>query len=293
MKKEIIKKIEESIKALMETELEVGSFEVPKNDGSVQRGVTIREPGLRFPAFFYLDEALEGIEDVEKAARDLAKEILDVYQCDMGRFLDIEGKLSKESVLENVVCQLINTDRNEELLRRLVHKEFLDLSIIYKVLMINNGSGRCSFTVNHELCDMYGISEEELDRAARKNTKARGFCVRPLVEIVSELMNLPFGAVMDGCVPLFAITSKDLINGAAAMLYKERFDELAKKLESDLYVLPSSVQEVIVMPADGNDPSALKSIVAEVNANVVGEEEFLSGSVYKYNAAAGIFSIEE
>jgi hypothetical protein len=41
------------------------------------------------------------------------------------------------------------------------------------------------------------------------------------------------------------ISNEKGINGAASMLYENELHELAESLESDLYILPSSVHEVI------------------------------------------------
>lgn len=45
---------------------------------------------------------------------------------------------------------------------------------------------------------------------------------------------------------MWVISNEKGINGAASMLYENELHELAESLESDLYILPSSVHEVIV-----------------------------------------------
>ena len=49
---------------------------------------------------------------------------------------------------------------------------------------------------------------------------------------------------------MWVISNEKGINGAASMLYENELHELAESLESDLYILPSSVHEVIAVSSD-------------------------------------------
>ena len=62
-----------------------------------------------------------------------------------------------------------------------------------------------------------------------------------------------------------------------------------EKLGNDFYVLPSSVHECLVVPADKKfDASDLTRMVREVNATEVLPEERLSNRVYRYTVSEGI-----
>ena len=55
----------------------------------------------------------------------------------------------------------------------------------------------------------------------------------------------------------------------------------------NLYILPSSVHETIILPGGGNlDKEALKSMVIDVNLTQVAQDEVLSNEVYVYNLAS-------
>ena len=75
------------------------------------------------------------------------------------------------------------------------------------------------------------------------------------------------------------------------MLYEEYFLELAGMIKGDLYIMPSSIHEVIAIPAVGSDPDELRRIVTEVNMDVVPEDEVLGESVYRYNFEKGKLEI--
>ena len=60
------------------------------------------------------------------------------------------------------------------------------------------------------------------------------------------------------------------------MLYENELHELAESLESYLYILPSSVHEVIAVSSDMGSPEMLAQMVVEVNMQEVSLDERLS-----------------
>ena len=82
---------------------------------------------------------------------------------------------------------------------------------------------------------------------------------------------------------MWVISNEKGINGAASMLYENELHELAENLESDLYILPSSVHEVLAVSTELTDPEELAQMVAEVNMQKVALEERLSNQVYHYD----------
>ena len=79
------------------------------------------------------------------------------------------------------------------------------------------------------------------------------------------------------------ISNEKGINGAASMLYENELHELAESFESDLYILPSSVHEVIAVSSDMGSPEMLAQMVVEVNMQEVSLDERLSNQVYHYD----------
>ena len=67
---------------------------------------------------------------------------------------------------------------------------------------------------------------------------------------------------------------------------------IARKLNSDVLILPSSVHETIVLPSSGNlelDYSFIE-MVKEVNMTTLASEEILSDNVYYYNVKEDSFA---
>ena len=64
-----------------------------------------------------------------------------------------------------LIAQVINTERNEEFLAKIPHRNLLDLSIIYRIELSNGMSA----VVNHDMRRLFGETEEDLFKIAKKN----------------------------------------------------------------------------------------------------------------------------
>ena len=80
------------------------------------------------------------------------------------------------------------------------------------------------------------------------------------------------------------LTNESKLNGAACILYENVLYDFAQKLGADLYILPSSVHEVILLPKLSMfEKDELVNMVKEVNTEGVAADEVLSDHVYEYN----------
>lgn len=90
---------------------------------------------------------------------------------------------------------------------------------------------------------------------------------------------------------MYVLTNTEKLYGASAILYPNILSYFAKRLKADLYLLPSSIHEVLLLP---NCPdinlSELNCIVQEVNQSHVQKEEILSDHAYLFKQDAGLFT---
>lgn len=192
----------------------------------------------------------------------------------------LHEKLDLDNAKENIIFQLINTKKNENLLSKVPHRQFLDLSIIYRWIVNEDEKGISSALIHDSLAKDLGMSEEELFELALVNTK------RIMTPVIRTLYEVLFGAKMFGEIladkQFYIISNQKNINGAGSILYEEKLHEVAEKIGTDLYILPSSVHEVIAVSAELGSPEALSEMVREINGTQVAEEERLSDHVYIY-----------
>lgn len=193
---------------------------------------------------------------------------------------------------EHIVFQLINAEQNTALLEKVPHRNFHDLAIIYRWIMEIPDDGITSAIVTDRIAKNLGFDEVQLYKLAVSNTK-RLFppTIKPIGTVLSELFlkdgtlsdmadNL-FGTFSEN--PMYVISNDRGINGAITMLYEEQLHYLAKQLDDSLYILPSSVHEVIAIPKASNDPEVLAEMVTEINTTQLHFSERLSNQIYYYD----------
>ena len=201
--------------------------------------------------------------------------------------------LDMNTAKDNIIFQLVNTMQNEDMLKNLPHREFQDLSIIYRWVVGVDQKGFSSTVINNNLAKSLGMGEEELFKAAAENTRR---ILPPVVQSMNEVIMEMFMA--DGMpkelaeqmigeqVPemtMWVISNERKIDGAASMLYEDKLHNLAEKVGTDLYILPSSVHEVIAVSVEMGEPEELARMVSEVNMDQVDLSERLSNQVYHYD----------
>lgn len=192
----------------------------------------------------------------------------------MSYIKQVTSKVNLENPQENLILLLVNTEENKELLAHVPHRSFMDLSIIYRLMVELPDYSFNSAIVTDDLAKSFDLSEDQLYEIARENTPKM----------------LP-GIWEDISDDFYFLTNSFRTFGAAAMLYDGLLAKLAEILDSDLYILPSSIHEVLVLPDHIKSARELRAIVAEANTAVVKKNEVLSDKVYLYERTSGQISL--
>ena len=82
--------------------------------------------------------------------------------------------------------------------------------------------------------------------------------------------------------------------GACAVLYQEELSKIADKLNSDFYIIPSSIHEMLIISANSsisNDEEYLKYMICDTNKEAVSLDEILSDNLYFYNRSTKSITI--
>ncbi|MFI3202430.1 MAG: DUF5688 family protein [Eubacteriales bacterium] len=184
-------------------------------------------------------------------------------------------------------CKVIPLSGNEVYLSKVPYMEYLDLAIVY--VRVLEKTGEENFTTRLITTGdrkAWGISLEELDAVARENTirdeKGR---LRTMKEAMSELVgeeHVPYEETF-----LYVIQTKRKQFSASSLLDLELLKEIGEYFGKDYYVLPSSVQELIVLPvSDDVDVEELRNLVIRVNQVQVSMKDQLGNTVYRYDVIA-------
>ena len=204
---------------------------------------------------------------------------------------DLFGKISND----RLTLRLVNYERNKERLKNTVYKTIGDLAIELRVIIEYAGDGYASTNVTDGILDSMGLSEEEAIQIAINNGK-KDVTLQDMLSLLLD-MGIDTGVDVDDVdyleAPMYVLSNKRKLNGAVAMLYSEYLDKVCDKFGSDnVYIIPSSVHEVIVVNAKDIKPSDINNMIAEVNDTTVSPDEILSYNLYKYTKG-GLLQIAE
>ena len=205
---------------------------------------------------------------------------------------DVKKLLDYEKAGEQIILGLVNTGQNREMLRDMPHREFNDLSIVYRWLLEPQKEGNYSIPVNDAVAEQLGMDEEALYTAAVENTRhLLPPAIKGMSEVLREVMineGMPeeMADMFAGPAPevdvMYVISNSSRTHGAACILYDEVLQEMAGIIGNDIYILPSSIHEVIAVAAD-RDPYAYAEMVNDINMTQVDIEERLSNQIYHYD----------
>lgn len=289
--------VEKNIKDYLPENFKDAQVEVTKitKVNRTKEALTIRpDKDTKIAPNFYLEDMYEHYrecDDLDEVLGRLADEY--IKHTDNCKNMVVPD-LTKEYVEDNVIMVMINTESNKDLLQNVPHREINDCSVIYRIVVSMDSNGIASTIVDHRIADDSGMTEQELFASAVENTKRiLPAKIQPMTSIIMEVMvgeGMPreiaesmIADINPGDEMMWVISNDIGVNGAVNMLYDENLHELAEKLNDDLYVLPSSIHEVICVPASMGEPEELADMVQEVNMTTVRLEERLSNQVYHYD----------
>ena len=202
----------------------------------------------------------------------------------------LEQEVLKKIAKKSLFVKLVNTERNESLVEQSISKEFLDLSAVVRVVLKMDKEGMASMALSKGDAEILGMTEEEIYAAALANT-LRLF--PPKLMNLGRYIEMSIGAELplgEDEVTTYILTNQKEVDGAIYFMSPEVVGAIAEALEDDLYILPSSVNEVLLVRAseleDGVDK--LKEMVRDANETVVSEKDILSYNVYHYDKEHGI-----
>lgn len=257
---------------------------VEKNNGIVQEAVSLRcEKDIAVPTI-YLEEFYEMCKKGGDV-RAIANRILEVEE---ERRKEVDFSLDSfenyEKARSKVYYKLINYKMNEALLKKIPHKKYLDLAVVYYYKMEGGKLHGATILIHNCNLSAWGIDEEQIMGDAVMNTcRKLPYSFNGMEALISELtgeetMKYTAEELM------YVLTNEEKYFGAAALLYPHVLEHIAKVLKKNFYVLPSSVHECILVPDRGlYSRDELKQMVREVNNRQVETEEVLSYEVYYYD----------
>lgn len=225
------------------------------------QGDIMAQPTLYLQGLYkeYIDS--RSLEDVLKSAAYIFSQYCIGMEKMMMEMVEIAEEVDKYSIVIN----LIATEHNGHLLDQCPHHEEMDMTVIYRqVVFLDDGSFNGRILMNDDL-ESLGMTEEELYLLALSNTE-RLFPVE--IKILDD--------------QIYKISNQCSAHGAATMLYPGLLKSIAEEWGDDLYVLPSSIHEVILVAITGQEADRLRALVIDANMDLVKKPILLTNNIYRY-----------
>lgn len=216
----------------------------------------------------------------------------------MGQKEKLEISLLPEVARHKIIYFTVSYEKNKELLEMVPYRMQLDLAVIYRLMLEVENDVMQSVIVTNEHLKTLGMTEEELFEAAKVNTPrflpSVACCMLESVKEVKELVQLSLEEQIDLAVKalrgsdtfsFITITAYPMVNCSYHLMDLSAIHMLAERLGSDMYILPSSITEIMCVPTDSSLPlQELADMLRHTNANtkIVPRDIFLSNTIYLY-----------
>ena len=263
------------------TEMEsVERQEILRNNGVCLTGLVVRQKKNCVAPIIYLEEFYEKYllgADIELLCEFLLQKSRTAHLPSVDGMKEM---LDFEKIRTQIVYKLVNVEKNQRMLTEVPNLPVFDLAIVFYWIVSLGESETSSVLIRNEHMNLWGIPISVLYECAKENTQRLYPPVfRSLDDYMEELMGEKFETGL-----MYILSNEAGVNGASVLLYPGIPGKIHKILKRNYYLLPSSIHEFLVVPEDPFiSPENLKSIVREVNAAHLKEEELLSDQIYYFD----------
>ena len=288
---------------------------VVKNNGVKRKALSFVVKEEKATPTIYLREFYEDYRE-GRDLDDICEEIIDTYKRGLSRFqkeIDVDDFTNYDKVKDQIFLKLVNQEMNQKLLRDVPWREYLDLAVVYYVAV---STDECSATVliHTEHLEHWGITEKELYDKAWENTldKKKAEILR-MIDVIKDMIIeritgssdiLAEDVEYDGktkqdveqmvneeiekverqkTMDMYILTNDTKTNGAVCMMYPNVLKDFAEDKGFDLFIIPSSIHEVLLVPKKSGSAKRLNEILNDVNKNSLDSVEILSNKIYSYD----------
>ena len=275
--------IQTKMQERMGEEVQIQIQQVVKNNNIVLDGLCIAEKDSSIAPTIYLNGYYRQYEEGRTVP-----EILDAMQetyVKNRKEINFDPSFYADftCVQPHLMCRVINRQKNEERLKQVPWRPFLNLAIVVCCYFEDEVIGNGSILVYQNHLNGWGITEEELFRVARENTLR----IQPeefiSMNTILKKYHAEFGENSEP-QPMFVLTNRGNYFGAVCMIFDSVLSEIGETLQDDFWVLPSSIHECVIVPAQiQTNGTELQALVREINRKEVQAEEFLSDEIYFYH----------
>lgn len=277
---------------------------VTKNNSVLLDGLMIQNSSVNISPTIYLNYYYEDYL-AGKPLASVFDEIIASYQDNLPQNdMDLSFFTDYHKVKYHIIYKLINYDQNAELLTDVPHFRFLDLAVVFCCYLPDNASGttgNATILIHNHHLGLWNATADLLYELAAKNTPILlPHDLKSMEDVLQSLCpdydisqnHTDYAASESDAVPsMYVLTNTEKLYGASAILYPDILTSFADFINSDLYILPSSIHEVLLLPKNSlTNSTELDHIIQEVNASQVLKEDILSDHAYCFTRTSGFIT---
>lgn len=285
-------------------EVQVSVDELRKENDRMYHALTIPFPKERVSIRIYLDKFYQYYQDgqgLDECVGNIAD--LCIAYKDMEIPKDIVDMLDYEEIKERLMIMLCDLELNQKYLEDKIYTSHGDFAAVYRVIIQGNEGDTISFPVTELLMQTWKVSLEQLHRDAILADKKR----QPLLNSLDELLGFELimnkkaqNLLEEGAeyhqmgMPILCLSNGNKTYGASLILHDDIMKRAGEILDSNFYVLPSSIHETLfIADVETSSVEELSLMVKEINETQVKLEDKLSDKVQYYDRKLGVLENAE
>ena len=294
--KKFLETVQEQVLSFLPNEYrnaQVSIHQVMKNNDTALDAVVIRNGQESVTPHIYLAD-LFAEHQKGMPMETVMKNIAQIFQEHQNPEIPDVAAIIKdiEKVKELVIVQLINKENNQESLAHTPHwdMENTDLTAVLRIQVTTSERDTGTILVSDQMLSSWNTDADMLYQQALSNTMEQSPAkVASLMEIMFSMQGEgnPWQELQDCKMEpydQYVLSNTTTCFGASVLLYPDVMNQLAQNAGDNLFILPSSIHELIIMRDTGEmSAEELQAMVACVNQEEVDPQEVLSDEVYYYN----------
>ncbi len=282
--------VTEEVGKLIGEDKELRVKEIIKNNDTKLDGLSfLTKKAGEITPMVYLNSFYDSYKRDSMSIDEITNEIVDIFMNKQLKCPDgISEMMDYASVKKHLALKVVNYELNKEFLSNVPHLKKMDLALIPLFVVNKDFETTASVTIKNTFLDKWNVDVDTLFADALNNapTILKPVCCSLFKTVFEkkhmELMELDEVKLADD--DLLILTNENKINGSSCVFYPDALQTIAQKLDSDLFIIPSSIHEVLVMRRiDNISIEELNNLINFVNTSEVSASEVLSDHVYIYN----------
>ncbi len=260
-----------------------------KNNDTKLHGLIFEDNTSNKAPVLYLDDFYEKFQDgvpLAAIAEDIVKLSHHAAKIDLP---DVNNLFDYRQLQKQILYKFVNLKANQELLKDVPHIPYLDLAIVFYVLLdCRNDGSMVTILIRNKHLELWKKDVQALLSDAHQNT--RNIFPAEWIPASKTVSSIPIDE--DGHTisdldaelqpELFILSNSVMQQGAICVLYDGILNQIWNFLQEDYFIIPSSIHEVMIVRASGAAINNLNEIIQEVNELAVSPEERLSDHAYFY-----------